>query len=199
MNEDQVTALLDRLGRDIEVSDALRWPPSPSAGRRRLRWRHRAQVGGAAAVVLAIAGGGLVLQQQLTTDGADDKPVASGHAIRSGAGRLVETGHARRQPDPPEDRTAKPISFAIARGTGQLTWSGNDGCNRVGGSVQLGQGGAFHASVRFMTQMACLGVHGTLRFSGVSAVKNARHLEISSGRLQLTSASGTLLGVFVRY
>ncbi len=197
MNEDQVTTLLDRLGQDITVA------PAPvdavtDTGRRRLRRRHGFQVVSTAAAVVVLVAGGLVLQQQLVADRpatTNQAPVVA-PSIEDLVGQWTPIMLAGN-PRPPEGRSAEPITFALARGTGRLTWNANDGCLQVGGPVRLGPEGAFHASVRYRTELHCLGIRGSLPLTQASAFTLASRVQIHNGTLRLTSDSGSRLGVFV--
>ncbi len=194
MNEDQITTLLDRLASQVDVAPPL-VERVADTGRRRLRWRHGIQVASTAAVVAALAGGGVVLQQERAADGLATNQAPTVNAL---VGTWTPTMLAGN-PTPPEGLSARPITFSREQGaTGQLSWSGNDGCPRVVGPVRLGANGAFHASVGSTISTQCLGVRGSLPFSSVSAVTGASHVRIAAGRLMLTSPSDTTLGIFVR-
>lgn len=198
MNEDDITTLLDRLGRDIEVAHAPVVAVT-DAGRQRLRWRHRVQVGAVAAVVLALGGGGLAIQQQLTADTTGpNQPAAAATWTPSLVGAW--TPIFLRGSSTPTHPTAEPIVFAREHASGVLMWRGSDECNGYDGVFRVSQGGAIRLGANETATPRCAWLRGAPSLdSSVGVVTSASRVQLTGHRLLFTDASGTLIGIFVRY
>jgi hypothetical protein len=199
MNEDQVTALLDRLANRVEVSS----PPEQQVagkGRKRLRRRRGAELVGVVAALSAMSIGGFALR-------LNPNPNMTSPSVAT-----LSTTMPGRAPTKAELRGSwRPVwlsGFAIGLSSdpypGQTLyfgnrpngfgWQGTDGCTGWGGQVHLGEQGAFATSDNAHTRVRCQ-TAGT----EVEAVLKAAYIRLAGGRLELYDRSHARLGVFVRF
>lgn len=184
MNDDQVTALLERLVRGVDVPQAP--VASVSAdGRRRLHRRRWTLAGTAAGVAIALAVAGVVVDRAVLTNANPGPASLRGSLI--GAWRPVRLDG---QPVNESDT----LRFSLSHN--RLAWTAHQGCNLGGGFAAVGPAGRFRITQATVTQMGC--VSTGVAYTPFDAVTHARHVGVAGQRLTLWAATGRELGVFLR-
>lgn len=91
---------------------------------------------------------------------------------------------------------AQPAHFSLTDSGRELRLYGSDGCNRLQGTVRLGEGGAITISELASTRMACAGYSQAPRVAEL--LSKAHRYLIDHDRLVFMGRDGHVLGGFQR-
>jgi hypothetical protein len=198
MNEDQVTALLDRLASRVEACPA-RVDEVTLAGARRRRWRRGAHVCGAAILVLGLAGGGLFIQGQVSHDRLSTPATQpTGHTQQLlHRWRAVELGGRHLTAARPGVHL--PLNLTFSRSAHGIIWNATDGCMAWTGRTRVGVDWSFSSWDESSTLDGC-GYGAGNGFTVIDAVTRATRITLSGDqRLTFYDAVGRQLGVFLLF